>query len=36
VGTPWSLLMACVVTAGIYFLFGKMLRVPLPWGIWGW
>jgi putative tricarboxylic transport membrane protein len=36
VGTLWSLLMAFFVTAGIYLLFGKMLRVPLPWGLWGW
>jgi putative tricarboxylic transport membrane protein len=32
----WSLLMSGAVTLGIYLLFGKMLRVPLPWGLWGW
>ncbi len=25
-----------VLVAGIYYLFAKMLRVPLPWGILGW
>ncbi|MBW2306598.1 MAG: tripartite tricarboxylate transporter TctB family protein [Deltaproteobacteria bacterium] len=29
---PTSLLLV----AGIYYLFAKMLRVPLPWGILGW
>jgi hypothetical protein len=24
------------VTLVIYFLFAKVLLVPLPWGLWGW
>lgn len=36
VSTRWSLVMACGVTLAIYFLFAKILLVPLPWGLWGW
>lgn len=36
VSTPWSLVMACGVTLGIYVLFAKILLVALPWGLWGW
>jgi putative tricarboxylic transport membrane protein len=31
-----SLIMAFGVTLSIYFLFAKMLMVPLPWGLLGW
>ncbi len=36
VSTRWGLVMACGVTLAIYFLFAKILLVPLPWGLWGW
>lgn len=31
-----SLVMSIAVTLAIYFLFAKVLLVPLPWGLWGW
>jgi putative tricarboxylic transport membrane protein len=32
----WTILMAAATTLAIFLLFGKILRVPLPWGLWGW
>ena len=31
-----SLAMSVAVPLAIYFLFAKVLLVPLPWGLWGW
>jgi hypothetical protein len=36
VSVPWGILMASATTLAIFLFFGKILRVPLPWGLWGW